>query len=261
MDLWIYQRAGRKNLYRLRRELLLVSAFLKRTVENILKLTCHHPPFGISCKGVYYYRSGSTRQILTAPEDRTIRVTGRVTDKVTDRVTDKEQVTLSQLAERLGVSRKTVAVIKKLPPPRSAVPGRRHFCIIRFFMIIFLMIISIRLYSRYPQSQRAGENHYSISLYSSFPISFFIVRSASLSSISSPSSSAVKFSATACRSSPQSAPMTCRPSPVIWIYTWRRFFWSWKRSTRSFSSSILISFVSCCLVMSSFSANADMVRV
>ena len=123
MDLWIYQRAGRKNLYRLRRELLLVSAFLKRTVENILKLTCHHPPFGISCKGVYYYRSGSTRQILTAPEDRTIRVTGRVTDKVTDRVTDKEQVTLSQLAERLGVSRKTVAVIKKLPPPRSAVPG------------------------------------------------------------------------------------------------------------------------------------------
>ena len=115
MDLWIYQRAGRKNLYRLRRELLLVSAFLKRTVENILKLTCHHPPFGISCKGVYYYRSGSTRQILTAPEDRTIRVTGRVTDK--------EQVTLSQLAERLGVSRKTVAVIKKLPPPRSAVPG------------------------------------------------------------------------------------------------------------------------------------------
>ncbi len=102
MDLWIYQRAGRKNLYRLRRELLLVSTF-------------------------YYYRSGNTRQILTAPEDRTIRVT--------DRVTDKEQVTLSQLAERLGVSWKTGAVIKKLPPPRSAVLGRRHFCIISYFIL------------------------------------------------------------------------------------------------------------------------------
>ena len=71
---------------------------------------------------------------FTAPEDRTIRVTGRVTDrvtdKVTDRVTDKEQVlltlltedpgyTLSQLAERLGVSRKTVAVrLKKLKESR-----------------------------------------------------------------------------------------------------------------------------------------------
>ena len=104
MDLWIYQRAGRKNLYRLRRELLLVSTF-------------------------YYYRSGNTRQILTAPEDRTIRVT--------DRVTDKEQVTLSQLAERLGVSWKTGAVIKKLPPPRSAVLGRRHFCIISYFMLFY----------------------------------------------------------------------------------------------------------------------------
>lgn len=63
---------------------------------------------------------------FTAPEDRVIRVTERVTVKVTDKVTDKEQelltlleedpgYTMLQLAERLNVSRKTVAArLKKL---------------------------------------------------------------------------------------------------------------------------------------------------
>ena len=63
---------------------------------------------------------------FTAPEERVIRVTDGVTDRVTDRVTDKEQklltlleedpgYTMPQLADRLGISRKTVAArLKKL---------------------------------------------------------------------------------------------------------------------------------------------------
>ena len=63
---------------------------------------------------------------FTAPEDLVMRVTERVTVKVTDEVTGKGQTVLTllaedpgypmpQLAERLGVSRKTVAArLKKL---------------------------------------------------------------------------------------------------------------------------------------------------
>lgn len=58
---------------------------------------------------------------FTAPEDRIVRVTDKVTVKVTDKVTDTRQMlltlltedpgyTMPQLAERLGISRKTVAV-------------------------------------------------------------------------------------------------------------------------------------------------------
>lgn len=74
----------------------------------------------------YTINPGDIMIKFTAPEDRVIRVTERVTVKVTDEVTDKEQTVLSllaedpgytmpQLAERLGVSRKTVAArLKKL---------------------------------------------------------------------------------------------------------------------------------------------------
>ena len=74
----------------------------------------------------YTINPGDIMIKFTAPEDRVIRVTERVTVKVTDKVTDKEQelltlltedpgYTMPQLAERLGVSRKTVAArLKKL---------------------------------------------------------------------------------------------------------------------------------------------------
>ena len=74
----------------------------------------------------YTINPGDIMIKFTAPEDRVIRVTERVTVKVTDKVTDKEQelltlltedpgYTMPQLAERLSVSRKTVAArLKKL---------------------------------------------------------------------------------------------------------------------------------------------------
>ena len=74
----------------------------------------------------YTINPGDIMIKFTAPEDRVIRVTERVTVKVTDTVTDKEQelltlltedpgYTMPQLAERLSVSRKTVAArLKKL---------------------------------------------------------------------------------------------------------------------------------------------------
>lgn len=74
----------------------------------------------------YTINPGDIMIKFTAPEDRVIRVTERVTVRVTDEVTDKEQTvltllaedpgyTMPQLAERLGVSRKTVAArLKKL---------------------------------------------------------------------------------------------------------------------------------------------------
>ena len=53
---------------------------------------------------------------ITEPEDRIIRVTDRVTDKVTDKEHQVLQMlyedpgyTMHQLAEMIGVSRKTVA--------------------------------------------------------------------------------------------------------------------------------------------------------
>ena len=66
---------------------------------------------------------------FTAPEDRVIRsdkVTEKVTDRVTEKVTDGEQMllrllaedsgyTMLQLSEKIGVSRKTIALrLKKL---------------------------------------------------------------------------------------------------------------------------------------------------
>ena len=63
---------------------------------------------------------------FTAPGDRIVKVADGVTDKVTDRVTENERAvillleedpgyTMQQLAERLSVSRKTVASrLKKL---------------------------------------------------------------------------------------------------------------------------------------------------
>ena len=74
----------------------------------------------------YTINPGDIMIKFTAPEDRVIRVTERMTVKVTDKVTDKEQelltlltedpgYTMPQLAERLSVSRKTVAArLKKL---------------------------------------------------------------------------------------------------------------------------------------------------
>ena len=74
----------------------------------------------------YTINPGDIMIKFTAPEDRVIRVTERVTVKVTDKVTDKEQelltlltedpgYTMPQLAERMSVSRKTVAArLKKL---------------------------------------------------------------------------------------------------------------------------------------------------
>ena len=78
----------------------------------------------------YTINPGDIMIKFTAPEDRVIQVTERVTErvtvKVTDKVTDKEQelltlleedpgYTMPQLAERLSVSRKTVAArLKKL---------------------------------------------------------------------------------------------------------------------------------------------------
>ncbi len=74
----------------------------------------------------YTINPGDIMIKFTAPEDRVIRVTERVTVKVTDKVTDQEQgiltlltegpgYTMPQLAERLSVSRKTVAArLKKL---------------------------------------------------------------------------------------------------------------------------------------------------
>ena len=74
----------------------------------------------------YTINPGDIMIKFTALEDRVIRVTERVTVKVTDTVTDKEQelltlltedpgYTMPQLAERLSVSRKTVAArLKKL---------------------------------------------------------------------------------------------------------------------------------------------------
>ena len=63
---------------------------------------------------------------FTAPGDRVVKVADRVTDRVTDKVTENERAvlllleedpgyTMQQLAERLSVSRKTVASrLKKL---------------------------------------------------------------------------------------------------------------------------------------------------
>lgn len=55
---------------------------------------------------------------FTAPEDRVIRVTDKVTDKereILTLLTEDPGYTMSQLAEQLGISRKTVAVrLKKL---------------------------------------------------------------------------------------------------------------------------------------------------
>lgn len=73
-----------------------------------------------------FLRLWSGRCILiikfTAPEDRVIRVTVKVTDKVTDKeqelltlLAEDPGYTMPQLAERLSVSRKTVAArLKKL---------------------------------------------------------------------------------------------------------------------------------------------------
>ncbi len=70
----------------------------------------------------YTINPGDIMIKFTAPEDRIIRVTVKVTDKVTDKerglltlLAEDPGYTMPQLAERLGVSRKTVAVrLKKL---------------------------------------------------------------------------------------------------------------------------------------------------
>ena len=78
----------------------------------------------------YMIHPGDIMVKFIAPEDRTVRQNNRVTDKVTDRVTDKVTdkelqiinlltedpgYTMVQLAEQMGISRKTISVyLKKL---------------------------------------------------------------------------------------------------------------------------------------------------
>lgn len=66
----------------------------------------------------YTINPGDIMIKFTAPEDRVIRVTDKVTDKereILTLLTEDPGYTMSQLAEQLGISRKTVAVrLKKL---------------------------------------------------------------------------------------------------------------------------------------------------
>lgn len=74
----------------------------------------------------YTINPGDIMVKFTAPGDRIVKVAGRVTDRVTDRVTENERAvlllleedpgyTMQQLAERLSVSRKSIASrLKKL---------------------------------------------------------------------------------------------------------------------------------------------------
>ena len=40
---------------------------LKKDKKAYIEIDVPTYPIGVSCKGVYYYRSGSTRQVLTGP--------------------------------------------------------------------------------------------------------------------------------------------------------------------------------------------------
>ena len=74
----------------------------------------------------YTVHPGDIMLKFTAPEDRIVRVTDRVTNKVTDQYSEKEKqllqllvedpgYTMPQLAEKMGVSRKTIGIyLRKL---------------------------------------------------------------------------------------------------------------------------------------------------